>query len=387
MHMKPSMNNRNSFLAWVFRLGQGISGAIEAGTIGFLPLILFILEILSAHAEASLVAQVMPYFGDSYIKALIYTGAGMGAGIYLAPSLSWYSQSLKLIKDIQNEKMLNPEFRAETLENLTVAKNRFAWSAFVTLCVAVSSHAVTIFFMITAFSSDKTLQMLKIQGMGEVPMVLAIAVSVMGFMLDIMLGLTTSVRLQLEDYYPSVSRKELMLEAMESYEEQLLEQAKAHAKIMDLREKRAKEVGDLNKKYDKGGDKGGDKKDEKKDENKNENKDENKDGNRDRKDESKEFDTSLHDSRDIAQFYEQFFNSKVKAADITKKLADITEKDFKDAIAVPLTQNFSELKRALGDLKNASEDYDKKKIVGKLKNLKNSAVNLLKKLGLDINGK
>lgn len=227
------MTNRNTRAQQLFLKGRDISMWVEAGIIGFLPLILFILELISAYAEASLVQQVMPYFEDSFIKAVIYTGAGMGAGIFFAPNFSWMIQCSRYIKKLQSKTLLSKEFRYATVVNLKAAQKRFGLTALFTFAVALISHGITLYFMEVAFNNRKTLELLDISNMGEVPYTLAISVSIMGFALDVLLGLTTSTQINLEDYYPSDDTDKSLLEYSQKYAEALQKEAAYYEKKIE----------------------------------------------------------------------------------------------------------------------------------------------------------
>lgn len=230
--MSDKINNAAQKL---FTRGRNISTYVEAGLIGFLPLIFFILELLSAYAEASLVEQTMPYFEGTFLKACIYTGVGMGAGIFFAPNFSWMLQCNTALKDIAGNIALSKEFKAHTTNKLKKARFRFATTALFTLLVAISSHLVTLYFMETAFNNSKTLEMLEIRHMGEVPLTLAISVSVMGFLLDILLGLTTSTRINMEDYYPSYDDRSTLVTSNRNFEGNLHKEAENLEKALEVR--------------------------------------------------------------------------------------------------------------------------------------------------------
>lgn len=243
-----SNQNTNTFAQGLYNFGRTLSMGVESGVIGLLPLLLLILEIISALAEASLVGQVMPYFEGSFIKALVYTGAGMGAGIFMAPAISWAYQLNKKINEVNSNKVLHKDFKGKYLENLKAARMRWVWVALFCFLVAFASHATTIFFMETAFSNKETMKLLEIKGMGEVPKTLAMCITVVGFLLDLLLGSTTSTKINPKEYYPDLSDREALLEENSSYIEMVKKERKVKKAMLEDILKMKKEDDDAEKK-------------------------------------------------------------------------------------------------------------------------------------------
>jgi len=341
----------NKFTTMVFQFGRKVSMAIEAGVIGFLPLILFVLEVVSAWSEASLVSQVMPYFEGTFWKAIIYTGAGMGAGIFFAPNISWYIQVSKFHKKLLSNKVLPMALKEEIEDNLLGAKARFLWTSIFTVIVAVGSHAVTIYFMLTAFNNTDTLKLLDIRGMGEVPMTLAIAVSVMGLALDILLGLTTSTKLKLTDFYPDIEERSEDIVYAEKYTK----------------------VEELMKKYEIPNGKKKEKESSKK-ESKEDEKESTKDGDKD---------TYIWEESSMDKFYSTVLNKGGITIDsINKAIDDLSDQEYSSKYASKISENFTKLKHLYKSKHEAGDQEGKAAIQEKINDLKLVALKIFRDMGL-----
>jgi hypothetical protein len=372
--------DNNKFSNFLFQFGRRISMAIESGLIGFLPLLLFALEIASAWAEASLVEQVMPYFEGTFMKALVYTGIGVCAGVFLFPNISWWNQANKFITMVKSDKTIPAEFKQLTLDKLKSARNVFGWTSLFTFIVAAGSHAVTIYFMITAFNNKETLKLLEIDRMGEVPMALAISVSVVGFGLDILLGLTTSTKLRLKDYFPSVEDKESISEAAYEFEELQLEEIKLQKEMFQLRNERNARIESLKKEF-------GHKRKDKEEGFKNP-KDEKKEfKSKDKKKSGKSgYSPSLLEHNSMDQFFEDFFQGKITAKDIATKLEELDENEYNQKYAIPLATHYNNLRELISERLDANDkgSTDTRKIDGKIGSEKGRVIKLFREMGIKL---
>lgn len=201
----------------IFKFGNTLSMFVEAGFLGFVPLMLLCFNVLACFQEASLVSQVIPRIEGSYYKALLYTGIALGAGIMFAPNFVWWRQIKREIERIKAKPDVAGKYQTDYIENLNGGKNKHL--AIWLLCISTSilTHGLTLFFCTIAFSNPEVLKSLSMKGMEDVSIAFCIVVTGSCFFLDILLGVFTNAQVDLDSYKPDNGRDLQFMKEVETY--------------------------------------------------------------------------------------------------------------------------------------------------------------------------
>lgn len=216
----------------IFKFGNTLSMFVEAGFLGFVPLMLLGFNILACFQEASLVSQVIPRIEGSYYKALLYTGIALGAGIMFAPNFVWWRQVKKEIERMKTQPDVLGKYENDYIENLTGAKNKHLGIWILCISTSILTHGLTLFFCTIAFNNPEVLKSLSMKGMEDVSIAFCIVVTGSCFFLDILLGVFTNAQVDLDAYKPDNSRQLQLLKEVENYNKITKSQLEMREKLL-----------------------------------------------------------------------------------------------------------------------------------------------------------
>ena len=216
----------------IFKFGNTLSMFVEAGFLGFVPLMLLCFNVLACFQEASLVSQVIPRIEGSYYKALLYTGIALGAGIMFAPNFVWWRQVKSEISRIKAKPDVMGKYERDYLDNLSGARNKHLGIWILCITTSILTHGLTLFFCTIAFSNPEVLKSLSMKGMEDVSIAFCIVVTGSCFFLDILLGVFTNAQVDLDAYKPDNTRDLQFLKEVETFNKIEKSQLEMKAKLL-----------------------------------------------------------------------------------------------------------------------------------------------------------
>jgi len=173
--------------------------------LGYVPLILIITNFLIAYGNASYSGWLLYKMPYAVIKMTLFSLVGAVAAMYLPSRLSALSQ----ISAMQTRIHLygkTADVPKDMLQWMSSKMSGAWWKnlflAIIAILTAVLVHATLIFLMVVAFSDPLLMKNLGIQGGEASYIALGIGMECVSIFVDMLLGLTTNVRVDVKTFFP-----------------------------------------------------------------------------------------------------------------------------------------------------------------------------------------
>lgn len=199
--------------------GIDMSEGIESLIYGIRTIILLALEFVFAHLEADNLASVMPYREGSYTMGLALALVAMVAGMTFATEMNLQVDRRKNILPHIEAMGIEEDVRDQMLHIYWRKYNAAKWMMWTSLFVAIGMHAAIVLMGLFSLWQHESyaVSVLKgaiqpIEGMPplnytmwfNMPLVVSsIMVGAMGFVIDVILGMTSNIVEELYKYKPN----------------------------------------------------------------------------------------------------------------------------------------------------------------------------------------
>lgn len=204
-----------------YEKGQELSNYTESVIVGYTPIVLNVINFGIALATAGFVAWIMPHMPYGFWKMALFGIAGAVAAMYIASRINFTFQTIGHIRRLPSyakQAELEPsQVRwIKSKMKMYIVTNIFL--SIIALFIMISVHGSFIMIMYTAFSDYELMQELGIEG-GEVTyIVTGFAMEIVSALVDVFLGLTTRVRVNVKYFFPDLDEIDTILQKKNDYQ-------------------------------------------------------------------------------------------------------------------------------------------------------------------------